>query len=534
MQKKSGVIIGFVIFVIAFALSIYVTSYMAKTTLDGDASSDLVLAEHLAKTGRLISKDWSYSTEICVIESNLVNTLLFHFTDNWRLVRTLSGILHQLILVASFFFLCRKAKVTLSTTLAIGGLILLPASSAYGRIVLYHNYYTAYIILSFLSIGLMLGILNAESRKRKIVDIVFLFIVSFLSCLNGMRQIVVTFAPVFLLFFLRMIVLDLKEKHSILSVSNKYILIPVLSLFGCAVGFLGNIFLSKMYRVTPVQSGTQWEIGSLEHWSSILVSYLKIFGFRPNVPVLSPIGLVSGIGIVLGIWCFWKSVMAILAGIEKDNPTKLLMEGFFAASNALMIFIFTFTANVSYSYFYVLHFLPTLVWMFPQIACYIDEVKARGLRFDTKSIFTVVCVASLFISGLANLFWFSDDIYFYQGYEGLSYFNSSLVSDLKGAIAYLEDIGVTEGYATHWNCNVLPEITNGKIRTLPVYVQKTGPVFSDWLTTGVLPETSNHKAFLLLEPSEDICAFGKKPDYADEHFVIYIFDSQELHDMVFQ
>ena len=71
------------LFVLVFFLARY-TVY----TLNSDASSELVLAKHLAdQGGGLLSKNWYYSTEVKVLCDQLAFELMFFFTDNWRIAR---------------------------------------------------------------------------------------------------------------------------------------------------------------------------------------------------------------------------------------------------------------------------------------------------------------------------------------------------------------------------------------------------------------------------------------------------------------
>ena len=72
-----------VLFVLCFFLNRY-TVY----TLDADASSELVLAKHLADAGGgILSKNWYYSTEIRFLSEQLPFELMFFFTENWHIVR---------------------------------------------------------------------------------------------------------------------------------------------------------------------------------------------------------------------------------------------------------------------------------------------------------------------------------------------------------------------------------------------------------------------------------------------------------------
>ena len=51
--------------------------------LDSDMSSELILGKLLAEEGGILSTNWYYSTELRVLNTQLVYKLLFTFTDDF-------------------------------------------------------------------------------------------------------------------------------------------------------------------------------------------------------------------------------------------------------------------------------------------------------------------------------------------------------------------------------------------------------------------------------------------------------------------
>ena len=95
------------LFVLLFFLARY-TVY----TLDSDASSELLLAKHLAdQGGAIMSKGWYYSTEIEFLSDQLAFELMFFLTDNWRLVRLGGTALLIALLLLSLHYFCRKLEL---------------------------------------------------------------------------------------------------------------------------------------------------------------------------------------------------------------------------------------------------------------------------------------------------------------------------------------------------------------------------------------------------------------------------------------
>jgi len=154
------------LFVIVLCLSFYTTWQTSLYCLDGDASSELVLAHHLNETGRILSSDWYYSTELRVLNTQLVFAPLFSIFSDWTMVRFVGAMILQGLLVLSFFYLGRQAKLSWGARFLGGALLLLPVSTSYGRIVLYHSYYMPHIILGFMIVALFLSTLNHWNNRH--------------------------------------------------------------------------------------------------------------------------------------------------------------------------------------------------------------------------------------------------------------------------------------------------------------------------------------------------------------------------------
>jgi len=146
-----------ILFFISIFLSFITTYHVTGTFLDSDASSELVLAKQLSETGKILSRDWFYSTELRVLNTQLVYAPMFLVFSDWHLVRFSSALILQTIYILSYGFMLHQAGFKKSDFYISASLLLLPVSVTYGRIMLYHCYYIPHITLSFFMIGLFLG-----------------------------------------------------------------------------------------------------------------------------------------------------------------------------------------------------------------------------------------------------------------------------------------------------------------------------------------------------------------------------------------
>ena len=107
------------------------TSWIISTTLlDSDTSSELILGEKLAREGGLLSSSWYYSTELQVIDQQMIYAFFFHLFSDWSLVRFCSSVLMQLLMLGSFGFLARQAKIPFNRFCLAGAAQETPAFSA--------------------------------------------------------------------------------------------------------------------------------------------------------------------------------------------------------------------------------------------------------------------------------------------------------------------------------------------------------------------------------------------------------------------
>lgn len=211
MRQKVRIpsILSALFFALCGLMSLYLTYKTAGNLLDSDASSELVLARLLADTNQILSRDWFYSTELRVLNTQLIYMPLFKIFSDWKLVRFFGALLLQAILVLSYYFLSRQAGFSRNVFFLTGGLLLLPASTPYARIVLLHSYYVPHIAIGFFLLGLLLGFGNREKKKGlRIAYLVLFLLLSLLSGLGGVRQLLVTFLPLLAAAFLLLLCSD--------------------------------------------------------------------------------------------------------------------------------------------------------------------------------------------------------------------------------------------------------------------------------------------------------------------------------------
>ncbi len=152
--------------------------------VSSDSASEILLAQECFREKSFWPLSWHYSTEIRLLNTQLVTAPLFAFTDSWWLVKTISAVLLSLFLPLSLYFLLvqldvRKLWVRLLCCL----LIFSPWSLRMWDIVQFGNYYVPHIAIAFLYVGLFLALTYKPLApvRRRVYGIIFFFLPSCLA-----------------------------------------------------------------------------------------------------------------------------------------------------------------------------------------------------------------------------------------------------------------------------------------------------------------------------------------------------------------
>lgn len=137
--------------------------------LSPDMSSELVLANLLSKENALLSNKWIYSTELRVVNTQVVYSILFHFFSDWSLVRALGNLIMLIGLVIGGCFMLYMVGINKKNILFTVSFLIMPFSAYQYLIILVGAYYIPHLTISFLIVGCFYGIIN----KKPITNICF-------------------------------------------------------------------------------------------------------------------------------------------------------------------------------------------------------------------------------------------------------------------------------------------------------------------------------------------------------------------------
>ena len=389
------------------------TAWIVSTTLlDSDASSNLVLGAKLAREGGIFSSSFLYATELYVADIQIVYSLLFRLCQDWSLVRFLGTVILQLLMLGTYAYLARQARMNFNAFCVTAAAMLLPFSVPYGRIVLYHNYYIPHITLDLWMVGLYLSAsrrMDAFRRARKsgfppaekvisglrrkhpgplsrinprlrgilsfAVPALLLCLVAFVAGLAGVRQLMICAAPLLVAAFLSALLEERSdgssEAVSLAAARWPSLLLALAMTVCCALGYLVNTqVLANLYSFSSYGNQTL-SLVSVSGLEAIFRGLLTAIGYQENISLFSLHGLLS-VGCVAAVMT--ALILAFHTLRHTQNHASRFLQLFFIINLLVITCVFAFLAAGEFTY--ELYYLPVIVWMLPALGS--AELRAPG------------------------------------------------------------------------------------------------------------------------------------------------------------
>lgn len=519
-----------VLFLILCAVfSVILTFYATATCIDSDASSELVLSSHLAKNGGILTSDWGYSTELRVLNTQLIFAPLFHIFEDWHMVRFVGALILQGILVGSFYVFSKCLGIERKVFCISAGLFLLPVSVCYGRIVLYNSYYVPHIAMSLVIVGLTFAKREGRNKWWLLFRTVCLLVLSFLGGLGGIRHAMMTHAPILLAIFIYYMLDDFICKRKDAEHTQKRLIYLLNALASAAFFFAGFLIntevLAKKY-VFCDYSENMISLIDASRIKDIAYGLMHHFGFRDDIRLISILGVLSILGIFLTIGCIIVAIVGVAKYKKHKNIAMAFPSVFFLSYVAVMTLVFSVLNG---GYHFVLYFTPVVVWFIPVLVQQLCNLPKDVPVINMRKVLPILAAVIIFLNGAVNSIYFLDHTKFQQKYEGLVFQDREITQTLEPVVDFLVENGYERGYATFWNANVITEMSDGAVRFVNVhYFDATGHIqYNPWLCLNTNRDLVGTKDFLLLQTA-DRESFESKNDltrcelvYLDEAYVIY-------------
>ena len=493
--------------------------------LDSDMAAEMISSKLFAEEGSfLFSKNWCYSTEFRMLYTQLFMSPLFTFITSWKVIRLITNIICYILMIASYFFMLSKFKVSSFLKVMSAVILLLPFSETMMTHMQMGNTYMMHVILIFTAMGLFMQLVdwNENSKKRNAIFLLLYILLMILCGVTGIRYFLALMLPLLLATILlvlrqpqwQVLRREISKTNWIALFKTKAFGYVIIALEGAAAMLAGYginlLYISRQYSFQTYES-----INFISIYQGILGqrledsfgSLMMLLGYIPDRAVLSLRGIATMAAfLLLGIFIYITMKCIKTCVLEYRFFVML-----FLSAMVINTLIFVFTNSTLVPRYYITVF----IFVLPVLIIYFQEEK-RPLD--------KILVAALLVAALA----------LGTGKTVVSYITNDKNENRYGAVAFLQEEGYEFGYATYWNGNITTELSNGDIEVAnigdPEYMD-----FFEWSSKKEYYENNDYqgKVFLLLTVEqavthEDTTALQNgNLVYEDSWYKVYTYDSIE-------
>lgn len=529
MKREHKDIIFLIPTVIVLVGLFIVTGIYSENMLNSDISSELVLAKELLREHKLFTQNWFYSTEVRVINTQLISVILLSFMDSWSSVRMVMNLICQLLVIISYLYMMKPLKMDKKFVYLSTALLMIPFSREYLLIVQFGNSYMPHFILCFTAVGLALRLfMKAPQKKNKV-----LFILVLMGCgVSGIRYALILVLPL-----LATVVLQCGAERYVNQkpvfhrefLSDRRVKTALAGFLGYLAGYLVNVlYFGRYYTYEKYDNLYMADFkthGLSERLGTMIIDIFRLFGYTDSASIKSFAGIQDFVAIgftVILVYMIWR----VYYGGRKEQENREFIKIFALMSLAMNILVF-----LIFDYMYEKrYFMLTFIFFVPLLVMYFENYRKefRELSRGISVVFVTACIilCSFNLRQMAV---------------------SKENDELKAVKQFLVEKHADFGMATYWNGNVLTELSDGEIQVINIDDYKFIYAY-EWLMPKRFLEKStwetidSEKFFVLLHFT-DLANMGLDGNafayellskgelvYLDNGYSIYFYDRETFID----
>ena len=438
--EKYFILFGKVMLVAIILLNAWMTHKYYFNFLRSDDSSELVYARLLAQKGSLITSDWYGSTELEILNTQLITSLLFHFTSNFQVVRITSQIILTCIFLGCYYYCLRGINPERAGARfwKSAFLLVIPISSAWIFLIM-KVYYIPAVSVCLVAVGIASRMSRENVKNRqKILLLLGGCILAFVSGLEGVRHLELTYFPIVLAY-----VWIWWNEHEKSRWQTKFFELPkglIASLIwtvSAFSGYLVNILvLSKKYTYYVDRKMAFQDVLSLESLQNVWNAFMVVTGYAGEKDLISVGGVCNVLAIAFGVVILYVLVRMAF-WLKKQTPQDQFIPAFVIITFAFGPFLY-FVINMVEARWIVCSTVPVAL-----LLIFMDRIPWRKQCVLWLSLYAVILVLG--------------------GREYQAIRTSTQNEELRQVYDLIMDSDYTFGYATFRAGNLMTELTNGKI-----------------------------------------------------------------------
>ena len=480
MRKNRGLALAAAFFALCALMTAFYLIAGYGAYLDSDMASELALAEQLVAEKSLFSSEWYYSTEVRLLNTQLIFTpLMALFGGNWQLVRTAGCIALLAILAVSCLYASVAMGAKKEYALVFAGLTISVCSPIYAQNVIIGAYYIPHAVLAFLLVGLYSGWMN----KRTKMPVVLLLMLSFVMGMSTIRYLLSAILPLAGAALWQFVFPKEGEDAERDRRQIQTLALGVgIAVSGAAGYVIGQKLLPLLFRCrfdyyggTGYASFTQHDLGM--QIQTVIYGLLSSMGFQDAVPLFGAQGILNAL-MLLEIVVAGMLVMRLLRR-EKEDVSRV------GALTLVFAFVLSGASFVLLrSVYFDRYWLPIIMLGAPVMALCLSREKNRVFSALALALFA----GTVLLSSASCMYY--------------SMRNPQAKTDMRmAAVDAARERGLNKGYATFWNANILTELSDGEMDIASVeFVYEDGNVSA--LRPNLWLETD--EAFAMNTPDEAV------------------------------
>lgn len=435
--------------------------------LDADMASELVLARQLVSEGTPFSSQWYYSTEVRLLNTQLVFApLMALFGGNWQLVRTLGCMILLGILAASCLYAARAIGAKRPYAMAFAGLTICVCSPLYAQNVIIGAYYIPHAVLAFL----MLGLYGRWLRRTRRLLAAALLALAFVMGMSSIRYLLSAIVPLAGAALWQFVFPAEEEERERAAAQWKAAALGLgVGAAGAAGYVIGKKLLPLLFHINADYYGSAGYASFSQHdlgmqLQTVIYGLLYGMGFEDGVPLFGVQGILNAL-VLLELFAAGLLLIRAMRHGQDEAGRAGILTLVFAFALSLTSFV------LLRSVYFDRYWLPVMMLGAPVLALCLSTEKNGVLR-----VLAMLLFAGTVLLGSASTMYYSMR-------------NPQLERDGRLDIVQTAgEHGLTKGYATFWNANVITEASDGAIDVAGIeWITENGEIVSmaplRWLET---------------------------------------------------
>lgn len=454
-----------------YAVLVWYQLVPGRWLVDGDMSCEMILCKMLNEEKSILSHNWFYSTELYTFHFHWIfRVTMLIFPNNWHLARTLAIAVILLIFVLAYLYMCYSLGFP-RMGIWTAGAMLWPFGRLYFYEVGFSGFYAVYIIYACFAIGLVSSLARKEHKGwKKILLAGLLAFASAASGLNGVRQTMMTFAPLVagmvLVLWMEIRRSKVRSVRECMTQCRETIRLSGWVLFAACFNVAGYLFnykvLSRKYDFVTYNFVQLDKAFSIESLVAVWSDLLSLFGYQNNVYLYTFRGIASLCGLAIVAVIVFSLIRLCMRYRTLNLQQKLILMTVIAGLLVCgSIFAFSSVYFQGYHSNYWIPLVPVILAMV-QIEMDTETFDWAILRQWMYGVFSGVVTLAAVGAILCE---------YYSPLNG--------ESNIEEAVNVILESGYTQGYASHWCASSITELTDGKIEMISVNVNNLE--IADWL-----------------------------------------------------